>query len=104
MQFENVTALAKANVYFDGNVVSHGIILPDGSKKTLGIIYPGTYHFSTQKAERMEIIAGACHVHLDGQNEVRPYAEGLAFEVPANSGFEIRVSDGICEYVCTFIG
>jgi uncharacterized protein YaiE (UPF0345 family) len=104
MQFENVTALAKANIYFDGNVVSHGIILPDGSKKTLGLIYAGDYHFSTVKAERMEIIAGACNVRLDGETEVRSYAEGQAFDVPANSGFEIRVADGICEYVCSFLG
>ena len=26
IEFENVTALAKANVYFDGKVVSHTII------------------------------------------------------------------------------
>ena len=38
MQFSNVTALAKANVYFDGKVVSHTILLPDGTKKTLGLI------------------------------------------------------------------
>ncbi len=67
MQFENVTAIAKANVYFEGNVVSHGIIFPDGSKKTLGLIYPGDFHFSTLKAERMEIIAGACNVRIDGE-------------------------------------
>ena len=56
MQFANVTAIAKANIYFDGDVVSHGLIFPDGSKKTLGLIYPGSYHFSTVKAERMEPI------------------------------------------------
>ena len=65
-EFANVTAVAKANIYFDGKVVSHSILLPDGSKKTLGLIYPGNYHFGTDKAERMEIIAGACTVKLDG--------------------------------------
>jgi purine/pyrimidine-nucleoside phosphorylase len=67
MQFSNVTALAKANVYFDGKVVSHTILFADGSKKTLGLIYPGSYHFGTDKAERMEIVAGDCQVVLDGQ-------------------------------------
>src|SRR5215204_4939322 len=38
MQFANVTAIAKANIYFDGDVVSHGLLFPDGSKKTLGLI------------------------------------------------------------------
>ena len=36
--FANVTVTAKANVYFDGKVVSHSILLPDGEKKTLGLI------------------------------------------------------------------
>jgi hypothetical protein len=27
-------------------VVSHGITFPDGSKKTLGLIYPGEFHCS----------------------------------------------------------
>ena len=55
MEFSNVTAKAKANVYFDGKVVSHGIVLEDGTTKTFGLIYPGSYHFGTEKAERMEI-------------------------------------------------
>ena len=104
MQFANVTAIAKANIYFDGNVVSHGLLFPDGSKKTLGLIYPGTYHFKTEKAERMEIIAGTCHVRIDGASEMRSYSAGSAFDVPANSGFAIEVLDGICEYVCSFLG
>ena len=60
--FKNVTVHAKANIYFDGKVVSHSIVLEDGSKKTLGIIYPGSYHFNTEQAEKMEIIAGKCNV------------------------------------------
>ena len=67
MYFSNVTAIAKANVYFDGKVVSHTILFPDGAKKTLGLIYPGKFHFGTGKAERMEIIAGACRVKIDGE-------------------------------------
>jgi purine/pyrimidine-nucleoside phosphorylase len=104
MQFANVTAIAKANIYFDGNVVSHGLIFPDGSKKTLGIIYPGTYHFSTDKAERMEIIAGTCVVKLDGSSESRTYTADSSFDVSSKSGFQIEVVSGICEYVCTFLG
>jgi purine/pyrimidine-nucleoside phosphorylase len=104
MQFANVTAIAKANIYFDGNVVSHGLIFPDGSKKTLGLIYPGNYHFTTEKAERMEIIAGDCVVKLDGNSESRTYSAGTSFDVPSKSGFKIEVVSGICEYVCTFLG
>ncbi len=45
--FADVEAVTKANVYFDGKVVSHTIRFKDGSKKTLGLIYPGSYHFGT---------------------------------------------------------
>ncbi len=103
MQFSNVTAIAKANVYFEGRVVSHTILLAGGEKKTLGLIYPGKFHFGTAKAERMEITAGACRVKLDGQESVREFAAGTHFDVPANSGFDIEVADGICEYVCSFL-
>ena len=103
-EFRGVTAVTKANVYFDGKVVSHSILLPDGSKKTLGLIYPGKFHFGTDKAERMELVAGQCVVKLDGQSAVNTYATGQLFDVPAKSGFDIEVKEGICEYICSFIG
>lgn len=101
-EFSNVTAVAKANIYFDGKVVSHTLRFADGSKKTLGLIYPGEYHFSTDAAERMEITSGACKVRLDGVGEVRSYAEGTAFDVPAKSGFTITVDSGVAQYICSF--
>lgn len=103
-EFKNVTAIAKANVYFDGKVVSHSILFPDNTKKTLGLIYPGKFHFGTDKAERMEIIAGSCRVKLDGVGTEITYNAGQYFDVPAKSGFDIEVQSGICEYICSFIG
>ena len=102
-QFAGVTAVAKANVYFNGNVVSHAIIFPDGSKKTLGLIFPGKYHFNTEAAEKMEIVAGNCRVTLDGQSAEKSYAPADRFEVPGKSGFTIEVEHGICEYICSFL-
>jgi len=102
-QFAGVTVVTKANVYFDGNVVSHTVLFPDSSKKTLGLIRPGTYHFNTGAAERMEIVAGACKVTIDGQTAVKDYAAGTYFDVGANSGFTIAVSAGLCEYICSFL-
>src|SRR5437868_2146292 len=102
-EFRGVTAVAKANVYFDGKVVSHTILFPDGSKKTLGLIYPGKFHFGTDKAERMEIVAGQCVVKLDGQTAQNTFSAGEVFEVPAKSGFDIDVQSGICEYICSFL-
>jgi len=102
-QFSNVTAICKANVYFDGQVVSHTITLADGSRKTLGLIYPGTYKFNTGVAERMEIIAGSCRTRIAGSGDWIGFPAGTRFDVPANSFFEIVVLEGICEYVCSFL-
>ena len=103
VQFPDVTAVAKANIYFDGKVVSHTLLFAGGEKKTLGLIFPGSFHFNTDKAERMEIVAGDCTVQLDGQSGTESYTAGTAFEVPAKSGFQIEVADGVCEYVCSFL-
>ncbi len=101
--FSNVTVDAKANVYFDGKVVSHTVHFADGSRKTLGLIYPGTYHFGTGAPERMEIIAGACSVVLDGTTDLSAVETGASFDVAGDSGFTITVADGICEYVCSLL-
>lgn len=102
-EFKDVTAVAKANVYFDGKVVSHTLRFPDGSRKSLGLIFPGTFHFNTDQAERMDITAGTCRVTLAGQSAVQVYTAGQHFNVPAKSGFDIEVATGICEYICSFL-
>jgi uncharacterized protein YaiE (UPF0345 family) len=102
MQFENVTAVCKANIYFDGKVVSHTVLFGDGSKKTLGLIYPGNYNFSTGTAEKMEITSGECRVKLSGETSWRTFSAGTFFRVPAKSSFDIAVDNGIAEYVCSY--
>lgn len=102
-QFENVTVIARANVYFDGKVVSHAVLFPDGSKKTLGLIYPGEYYFSTKAPEKMQITNGACQVLVDGAKSPLAYQAGEEFEVAGNSGFRIAVESGVCEYICSFL-
>ena len=102
--FENVTVAPKANIYFDGRVVSHTVHLSDGSRKTLGLIYPGEYHFGTAAPEIMEITDGSCVVTLDGSFEKREITSGSSFEVPAKSGFTISVEEEvICQYVCSYL-
>jgi uncharacterized protein YaiE (UPF0345 family) len=102
LEFPHVTALAVANVYFEGKVVSHTLVFGDGKKKTLGLIYPGEFHFGTDAPERMDIVVGACRVRLDGAAEWRDYASGTFFRVPGKSGFDIAVTSGIAQYVCSF--
>ncbi len=102
---DGVSVLTKANVYFEGNVVSHTVLMADGTKKTLGLIRPGCYHFNTAAAERMEIVAGTCHVHVDGSSATQDYSASACFEVPAHGGFTITVGPqaGLCEYICSFL-
>lgn len=101
LQFSTVTVTCKANVYFDGKVVSHSLSLADGSRKSIGLVYPGSFVFNTEAAERMEIISGLCRVRIvDG--DWHDYAAGSYFDVPAKAYFEIAVSEGIVEYVCSF--
>ena len=102
-EFPHVTVLTKANVYFDGKVVSHTVLFPGGAKKTLGLIYPGSFHFKTGAPERMEIVAGECRVTLDGETAARTCPAGQFFDVPGNSGFTVEVAAGQCEYICSFL-
>ena len=102
-QFEKVSVVCKANVYFDGKVISHSVLFADGTKKTLGLIYPGSFHFNTGAPERMDIIAGACRVKLAGENTWSNYASGTSFKVPGNSSFDIAVEQGVAEYICSFL-
>jgi len=102
-QFAGVTVVTKANLYFDGKVVSHTVLFADGAKKTLGLIYAGSFHFGTGAPERMEIVAGSCRVTLDGSTDAKNYGAGEHFDVPGKSGFTIEVASGICEYICSFL-
>jgi uncharacterized protein YaiE (UPF0345 family) len=101
-RYENVTAVAKANLFFGGKVASHTILFPDGTRKSLGLAWPGTYSFDTGAPEVMEIVAGACRARLAGEKEWKEYGAGTAFAVPGNSSFEMTVAEGVAEYVCSF--
>ncbi len=92
----------KANVYFDGRCVSHGITLADGTKKSVGVILPATLTFNTGAPEVMETVAGACSVLLPGQNEWQTFGPGQSFDVPGNASFQIRVEGEPYHYLCHF--
>ena len=102
-QFDDVSVVCKANVYFDGGVISHTIYFKDGTKKTIGSIRQGTYKFDTGAPELMQIVGGACRVKLAGAADWTPYAMGTEFNVPVKSSFEIAVDSGLAEYVCSFL-
>jgi uncharacterized protein YaiE (UPF0345 family) len=101
-RFENVTAVAKANLFFDGKVASHTILFPDGSRKSLGLAWPGTFRFDTGAPEVMEIVSGSCRARLAGEEDWKEYGAGSSFRVPGSSSFEMVVESGVAEYVCSF--
>ena len=102
-EFNNVTVIREANVYFDGQVTSRTLLFPDGSRKTLGIMQPGEYSFDTGAAEQMEILSGELDVQLQGEAGWRRVQGGEAFHVPANTRFTVRVSR-LTDYCCAFLG
>lgn len=101
-EFNNVTVVKKANVYFDGNVTSRTIRFPDGSEKTLGFMLPGEYLFNTGAAEMMEILSGDLEVLLPGTDQWQTIKGGESFDVPANSKFTVKILRGT-DYCCSFL-
>ena len=100
-QFQNVTIVKKANIYFDGKVTSRTVLFEDGTRKTLGIMLPGQYEFGTADSELMEILAGTVRVLLPGQTEWQTIEAGQSFEVPANSKFQIEMQEPV-DYCCSY--
>ena len=101
-EFKNVTAVKKANVYFDGKVTSRTVIFEDGERKTLGIMLPGDYEFGTGDKEVMEMLGGAMDVKLPDSDKFVTYKEGESFTVPANSKFSLIVKE-VADYCCSYI-
>jgi len=101
-QFDNVTVVKKANIYFNGQVTSRTVLFADGTKKTLGIMLPGDYEFGTADAEVMEILAGNLEVKLPGSDAWQTITGGQSFDVPANAKFQLRVKD-VTDYCCSYI-
>ncbi len=100
-EFNNVSIVKKANVYFDGKVVSRTVKFDDGTTKTLGFMQIGEYTFNTAEAEVMEILAGELVVLLPN-SDWQTVKGGEAFNVPANSQFTMKVHQP-SDYICSFL-
>jgi hypothetical protein len=68
-QFDGVSVVKKANVYFDGKCVSHSIVLADGTKKSVGVILPSTLTFNTGVPRSWKACAAAAG-SPEGRNRV----------------------------------
>ena len=101
-QFDQVSVVKQANIYFDGKCVSHTVLFADGSKKTIGVIFPSKLVFNTGLPEIMEVKSGVCKVKLAGESEWKTYQAGEQFSVPGNSSFDIETVETL-DYVCNFV-
>ncbi|QNP49292.1 pyrimidine/purine nucleoside phosphorylase [Diaphorobacter aerolatus] len=100
-KIDGVSITTKANVYFDGKCVSHGFTYPDGTKKSVGVVLPAELTFGTAAAEIMECVGGSCEYRLDGTDQWLKSGPGEKFSVPANSSFDIRVTEAY-HYICHY--
>ena len=101
-QIDGVSVQTQANVYFDGQCVSHTLNCADGTRKSVGVILPGRdLTFNTAAPEIMECVAGSAEYRLGGSSKWVRVAAGDAFKVGANSMFDIRVQEPF-HYICHF--
>ena len=100
-QLQGASVATKANVFFDGKCVSHTVTLPNGEKKSVGVVLASTLTFNTAAAEIMECVAGGCEYKVAGSNEWKTSGLGSQFSVPANSSFDIKVAEAY-HYICHF--
>ncbi len=98
-QFDNVSVVKKANLYFDGKCVSHTVLFSDGTKKTIGVIFPSQLTFNTGAPEVMELNGGKCRIRLKGEHDWKTYGAGEKFSVPGTSSFEIETLETL-DYIC----
>ena len=89
------------NVYFDGGVQSLAYDR-DGATSSIGVMAAGEYHFGTAAPERMTVVDGELVVLLPGSSEWVTCGAGSSFEVPGDSGFDVRVV-GAASYLCQYL-
>lgn len=101
-EFNEVTIVREANVYFEGKVSSRTVVFADGTKKTLGFMQTGEFSFDTDVAEVMEVLGGEMEVKLPGSTDWKTYKAGESFDVPANSNFKLVVKT-FADYCCSYL-
>ena len=100
MQFDQVSVGKKANVFFDGKCVSHTVTLPNGVRKSVGVVLPSTLRFDLSTREVMEVVDGTAFVSINGAPE-QEFKAGQSWEVEKGGYFIIRAEQPV-HYVCHF--
>ena len=101
-EFNDVTVVREANVYFGGKVTSRTVKFADGTRKSLGVMLAGEYTFDTAAAEVMEMLGGEMDVRLPGSTHWKTFKAGESFEVPANAKFDLVVKE-FADYCCSYL-
>lgn len=93
--------MLKHSGYFDGKVQSVGFER-NGRRATVGVVDTGEFHFGTGAPERMTVISGELLAKLPGEPAWRAFPAGTSFEVPGQSGFDVKAAAPaayLCEYL-----
>jgi uncharacterized protein YaiE (UPF0345 family) len=93
--------MLKHNSYFEGKVQSVAFER-HGRRLTAGVIDSGQFHFDTSAAERMTVVSGELRVRIAGAEQWLHYPAGTAFEIPAQSGFDVQAA-APSAYLCEFL-
>lgn len=92
----------KHNVYFDGAIQS--LRYTNGEREvSVGVMSPGTYHFSSEVAERVEVLSGCLEFSLDSVISKRLVISGEAYDVPPETSFCVSCNESVA-YICYFAG
>ena len=100
-KYKDVNVDKLANIYFEGNVISRNIFLKDGSRKTLGVMLPGTYEFDTENRELMEILSGKLNLKIQNDQDWKLIEDGMDFNIPKNASFKVEVLE-LVNYTCSY--
>lgn len=101
-KYESVTLNTRANVFCNGNCVSHDFVTSDGVHKSAGVVLAGKAVFQTRKPEVIECVQGSGRILVEGDAEAKACAPGEFVSVPAGARVEIELEGGPFHYICHY--
>ncbi|WP_392558975.1 pyrimidine/purine nucleoside phosphorylase [Orbus mooreae] len=90
------------NEYFTGKVKSISFTNATSGESSVGVMVPGEYTFSTNKAEEMTVISGSLNVLLPSAKDWQIFEAGQIFHVQAKSEFNVQVVEPTA-YLCRYL-
>ena len=99
-QYVGVSVIKRANLLGE-KCVSHTVLFPDGTRKTLGVFLPGSMTLPATVDEVIEVLAGRCVVREVGDAAWSEYRAGDSFSVRGKSEIDVQVFETV-EYVCSY--